>query len=98
MSINPVNDVVTDSDLSNEVSEREFGRLAPNEDDGLDARQLTLDDLLDRLKNRVPPIHETDLIDLEELRIPCVYGAVARLYRRKMTTGDESVDLAVVLT
>lgn len=89
MSINPVNDVVTNSDLSNEISESEFGILAPNEDDGLDARQLTLDDLLDRLKNRVPPIHETDLIDLEQLRIPCVYGAVARLYRRAMTTGDD---------
>ncbi len=89
MSINTVGSIVTDSDLSEEVGDGEFARIAPKTNDGLSARQLTLNDLLSRIKNRAPPVHETDLIELEELRIPCVYGAIARLYRKSMTTGDD---------
>lgn len=97
MSTNAVNDIVTDSDLSEEIGEDQFAILTPKVNDGLRARQLTLNDLLDKLKNRVPPIHEANLIELEELRIPCVYGAVARLYRKNMTTGDDVFTAKAVL-
>ncbi len=89
MSTNAVGTIVTDSDITEEIGEDEFGNLAPSANDGLSARQLTLNDILNQLKNRVPPINESSLVDLEQLRIPCVYGAVARLYRKSITTGDD---------
>ena len=89
MSTNAVADIVTDTDLSNEIGEDQFTALTPKVNDGLNARQLTLDDLLDKIRNRVPPILESNLVTLEEIRIPCVYGAIARLYRKNMTTGDD---------
>ncbi len=89
MSTIDVNTVVTDSDIEDELTEKELARLTTDSDDGLKARQLALDDILYQLANRVPPITEADLSNLvAELKIPCVYGACARLYRNNMTTGD----------
>lgn len=89
MSSIDVNTVLTDSDLEDEITEKGLQDLVTDSDDGLKARQLALDDVLYQLANRVPPIAESDLSDLAaELKIPCVYGACARLYRNNMTTGQ----------
>ena len=90
MSTADVDDVATDLDITDEIGEVPFGRLARDSSDGQKARQRALDDVLDKLRNRVPPIRETDLSDISELRFVVVYGAVARLYRSSMTTGDGS--------
>ncbi len=89
MSTIDVNTVLTDSDIEDEITEKGLADLVTDSDDGLKARQLALDDVLYQLANRVPPVAEADLSNLAaELKIPCVYGACARLYRNNMTTGD----------
>ncbi len=90
MSTANVNSVATDKDLTNEIGEGAFARLAPDTADGQDARQRAFDDVLDQLANRVPAVRETDLSDLSELNVVVVYGAVSRLYRSSITTGDSS--------
>ena len=84
-----VQEVATDGDLETEITKKEFCRLAGDDTEaGKDARQLALDDILYQLANRVPPIQEGDLAFITELKIATVYGAVARMYRNRITTGD----------
>lgn len=52
------------------------------------ARIGALDDVIDHLRNRTPPVLEANLADVSELRIAVRDGALARLYRQNMTTGD----------
>lgn len=51
------------------------------------AMQWALDEALWHLRNRVPPIADSDLADVTELKMIVVYGAIARLYRQNITTG-----------
>jgi hypothetical protein len=52
------------------------------------ARELALADVIDHLRNRTPAVHAGDLSDLTELGPAVIYGALARLYRNNMVTGD----------
>jgi len=52
------------------------------------ARQLALTEVLNHLKNRTPPVLESDLSNVTELAPVVVYGALARLYRNNITVGD----------
>ncbi len=84
-----VQEIATDEDLETELTKKEFCRLAGDDSTaGKDARQLALDDILYQLANRVPPIQEGDLAVITELKIATVYGAAARMYRNRITTGD----------
>lgn len=88
MSTTDVNTVVTDEDLEDELGEKEVATLVADADDGEQVRQLAFDDVLDQLLNRVPPIRETHLTTMSELKITIVHAACARLYRRNVTTSE----------
>ncbi len=89
MSDTDVQLIATDEDLETELTKKEFCRLAGDDSEaGKDARQLALDDLLYQLANRVPPVPEGNLVVIGELKIATVYGAAARMYRNRITTGD----------
>lgn len=94
MTIN-IESVATDADLAGELgSEEALENLVT--DPGADpsttliARQNALGEVLDGLRNRVPPIVDSELSDVTELHRVVVYGALARLYRNNITTGDEA--------
>jgi hypothetical protein len=52
------------------------------------ARELTLAEVLDHLRNRTPPVLAGDMSDAAELGPTVVYGAIARLYRNNIVVGD----------
>jgi hypothetical protein len=52
------------------------------------ARELALADVIDHLRNRTPPVLAGDLSDVTELGPAVICGALARLYRNNMVTGD----------
>lgn len=52
------------------------------------ARRLALLEVLDHLRNRTPPVLEAYLGNVAELSSTVVYGAIARLYRNNIVTGD----------
>jgi hypothetical protein len=53
-------------------------------------RRQGLTDVLDALRNRVPPVHEADIADPSELRQCVVHYAAMRLYDGAMTSGAEA--------
>lgn len=80
VSTTPIADVATDADISDELS---AGELANVIDDGGDAekvRQKAFDEVLKALPRRIPPIAESMLVDVTELKDSVVYGALSRLY------------------
>ncbi len=89
-----VESVATDADLAGELGSAEaLDNLVtdPEADPSttLVARQNALRDVVDGLRNRVPPIYDSELSDVTELSRVVVYGALARLYRNNITTGTE---------
>ncbi len=59
-------------------------------DDAAPARQFALDETLDSLKRRRPPIREADITDATELRRAVLYGASARLYDLAISNGGDA--------
>ena len=51
-------------------------------------RQQALDDVLEALAKRRPPIRETDLLDVTELKRPVAFGALHRLYTGQIQHED----------
>lgn len=84
-----IDDVAAWSDLASEIGGKDALDNLTNE--SLTARkalELTLAEVVDSLRNRTPPIAETDLSDVTQLKRVVVEGTLARLYRINMTTGD----------
>ena len=52
------------------------------------ARTLALRDVLAHFANQVPPVFEADFAVPAELTSVVTYGALARMYRNNITTGD----------
>lgn len=86
MSTTDVDDVCTDAHLVAHVGQAELDTLIPEDWSGSaeNARQFALDEILDGLTRRQPPIEESDLDDITQLRRAVIYGALALLYRRAM--------------
>ncbi len=89
-----VESVATDADLAGELGGEEALQNLVTDPDAdpsttLIARQNALREVLDGLRNRVPPVTEPELSDVTELSRVVVYGALARLYRNNITTGTE---------
>lgn len=53
------------------------------------ARQQALDSVLSRLRGRTPPIRDTDLSDVTELRPAVIQGAKMTLYELAMTSATD---------
>jgi hypothetical protein len=82
-------DVATHVDLANEVgSKSALDNLLNDTMSAKKALELTLADVVDHLRNRTPPIGESDIADVTQLRRVVVEGTLARLYRSNITTGD----------
>lgn len=52
-------------------------------------RQRALDIVVDALRRRTPPVFETDIADVTELRRAVVYGACAKLFEIAITAAGE---------
>jgi hypothetical protein len=92
MSLITAASVATVQMLKDELgSDEALANLTPSSDADAPTKaiQAALDDVVYMLKNRVPPVLERDLRDVTELKIPVVYGALMRLFRQNITTGDE---------
>jgi hypothetical protein len=92
-----VEDVATDTDLEvYTLGRSNLQALLPDEwfsetlnrKSGANARQQALDDILATLKQRRPPIRDTELADLTELKPAVCYGALAILYQGAATHED----------
>lgn len=53
------------------------------------ARRAALDKVIAALKSRTPPIRDTDLADVTELRNAVLFGAKAHLYELAMSSATE---------
>ena len=97
MSITAIDTVCTDADLITQFGgEEAFGNVLPDgQPNAQPQRQVVFDRALTSLKNREPPVRETELVDVTELRQTVVYGAIAELCWAAMTeTGDRWEKLA----
>jgi hypothetical protein len=87
-----VDNVATDSDLSDEIGGQPIlSNLIPVswENSAEKARQGALKHILKHLARRVPPITESDLLDEEELKECVIWGSLAHLYRINITGGPD---------
>lgn len=83
-------DIATSQDLANEIGgSAALDNLTSESFTAKHALDLTLVDILDSLRNRTPPVAETDIVDPTQLRKPLVDGALSKLYRNNITTGDD---------
>lgn len=89
MSATDVDSVCTDADLEIHTGGHEgLQALLPEDwhDTGAaekwakPARQLALDITLRSLKSRRPPVFEADLLDVTELRLPVMFGALEIIF------------------
>lgn len=87
-----VDDVCTHEQLADEIGgTEELENVLPTSFAGSSEkpRQKALDDVLKALSRRTPPIRESDLQYVTELRDAVTYGALERIYRAA-TTGPDS--------
>lgn len=94
MSITAVDDVCTDQHLINQFQgeERFKGILPKGQVNAQAQRQIVLDRVLSRLKNRTPPIYEGELQDPTELRQTVIYGVLAELCMAAITEDGDRWD------
>lgn len=85
----------TNDDLLDELGSRqELDRLlraedATSVDPTLRIREAAYRDVIKSLARRTPPVFESSLSNLDELRDAVVYGTLARLYREAMTNEND---------
>lgn len=89
-----VETVASDADLANELGGTEALQNLVKDPEAdpsntLVARRNALNEVVDSLRNRTPPIYDSELSDVTELSRLVVYGAISRLYRNNITTGTE---------
>jgi hypothetical protein len=83
-------DVATPQDLADELGgTAALDNLTSESFTARHVLELTLADILDSLRNRTPPVVEGDISDTAQLKRPLVEGAISRLYRNNITTGDD---------
>lgn len=81
-----VDNIATDADLYGEQPAEVLDRALPNGSTGFLAfRQKALQDVVDSLAARRPPVYESDLVDPTELRAAVVYRALVRICRTAIT-------------
>lgn len=83
----PVDTVATDGDLYAEVAGASWlaSAMPKGETSFVSARSRALEDVLDHLRNRTPPIRESDIAIPAELRRAVVYRALQIICRNAMT-------------
>lgn len=90
-----VETVCTESDLADYLGDQLTGQmriLPAGWTDATKARQQALDDVLEALRRRTPPIREGDLVLPTELKRCVQYGAEKWLYWHSLSTaGDGSI-------
>lgn len=86
-----VDTVAIDADLENELGGHQaLQNLLPHGwSNAQPARQWALNDVLDDLSDRTPPIVEADISNVADIKRAVVLGAVAHLYGHNITTGDD---------
>jgi hypothetical protein len=86
-----VGSVATDADLVNELGgAAALANILPADwADAEQARTLALEDVIESLRRRSPPVAENDLANVTQLRRAVTYGALERLYRMAMHGVDD---------
>lgn len=89
MATTDVDTVCTDAHLAAELGGADpLANLVSSVSDRKALRTRVLDDVLFALENRVPPICESDLTDITQLRRAVTYGSLAALFRQNITIGN----------
>jgi len=90
-----VESVCTEAELASYLAGQLTGQtrlLPPDWPDATQARQQALDEVLEALRRRVPPIREGDLSNVAELKRAVLYGAEKWLLWHSLTSaGPDSV-------
>lgn len=86
-----VNLVATDADLVNELGGADtLANILPaGWTNGEPARVLALEDVIESLRRRSPPVLDNDLSIVSQLRRAVTYGALERMYRIGMHSADD---------
>lgn len=88
-----VNDVLTHEQLDDYLGGKLTAQvhIAPKNDiDTVKTRTQALDEVLEALAARTPPIYERDITRPSELRSAVKHGAAKNLYRNAMTSGADA--------
>lgn len=81
--------VATEKDLRDRIGGAvELDNIVSDAFSAKNALQLALADVTNNLKNRTPPVLDTDLVDPTELKTCVVLRAAALLYLSRVTTED----------
>lgn len=89
-----VDDIATDAHLSAlPGSASKISRAMPVLADRDAIRAASLQDVVNALQTRTPPIYETDLADPTELRDAVVYRSLTVIFRTARSTAGDSFDL-----
>lgn len=88
----PVDNVATEGDLADEIGGATLLNRAKvaGQVDFTTARQLGLNDVLEHLAARTPPIREADLSVVSELKRAVVYRALERICRNAITADGDA--------
>jgi hypothetical protein len=89
-----VDDIATDSHLSSlPGSASKLARAMPTLADRDAIRAAALQDVVNALQTRTPPVFEADLADITELRDAVVYRSLTVIFRTARSTAGDSFDL-----
>jgi hypothetical protein len=92
MSTTPVNSVATDGDLIAEVTLAKIRSMGFSETERDVFRQRALDDFLNELLKRTPPIFESDISTIAELKQGTVYRSIELMARTARGVAGDTFD------
>jgi hypothetical protein len=83
-----IEQICTDADLLARAGEQRVKRAKPELTERTAARNEALLEVLASLTGRSPPVRETDLADITELRVPVMLRALQIIMQNAMTGTD----------
>lgn len=85
-----IDDVCTDDDLVHEAGDVDrLNNIMSLESTRRATRTQVLADVLESLRNRIPPVREGDIRDVTELTRTVTYGTFAAMHRKNITIGND---------
>lgn len=89
-----VDDIAADTDLVSELgSQAKLERMMPKREDRDAIRQKSLQDVVNALLVRSPPVNEGDLSDTAELKDAVVYRSLERIARAARSVAGDTFDV-----
>lgn len=88
-----VNAIVTDRDLADEVTRAKLERTGVRETERDTHRAKALQDFLDAIQRRTPPIREYDIANTDELKRGITYRALEKIFRDARAVAGDTWDV-----